>query len=214
MRLNNLLIFLYNCLSHIPNTTRYLKQTTPVNSSLFSESSHFLFNLNYRPAKLFLARTKSNWSVHTSHVYAWGTLQGCWLIDVLTHPPKPSPPIGRSTLHLENGLVPPGTKNTSETSSVCVHLCIHWRPAAPQWNKCQPAPGEKVTALDSTTTGGKLQHLDLGWIERGWMKRWTAIRPTRCRGGGRVEEKEGKEKVVCLAENEWKWMKNKQILVC
>lgn len=29
-----------------------------------------------------------------------------------------------------------------------------------------------------------------------------------------MEEKEGNEKVVCLAENEWKRLKNKQILVC
>ena len=29
-----------------------------------------------------------------------------------------------------------------------------------------------------------------------------------------MEEKEGKENEVCLAENEWKQMKNKWILVC
>lgn len=51
---------------------------------------------------------------------------------------------------------------------VCVQLLvyIHGWPAASQLNKCPSAPGEKVTALESTSTGGKLQHFNLEWIDK------------------------------------------------
>lgn len=126
----------------------------------------FYFNSYSQPennyTKLYLAGTKSIALGHSVHFYAWGTLQGCCLIDVLLNAS-----LSLAGVHFISkwSRAPPPLENitTTETSSVrlCAFIYIHVRDAG------LFVPGEKVTAADSTSTGGKLQPFNLGGMDRG-----------------------------------------------
>lgn len=95
-------------------------------------------------SKLYLAGTKSMGLGRSVHFYAWGTLQGCCLIDVLlTLPPKHIAPIGWSTLHLEMvSFPPPPRDHNHDWNLICVSVfvCFYINSRSSicaQWNKCQ-----------------------------------------------------------------------------